>query len=139
MFNELYKIFDITFSSITEMAFDRETVRRDLQSHSVSVFQHIVKLQLFEFDSDILKTIYDIYEYIDDKFNSDKKSQKHMTSNNINLWLFSCVENENEYKERTEKLFKKLKNNYICLCCLVANYINISLQNFKINFFKRKD
>ena len=98
-------------TKIYEFALDRAKVKSDLNNQMIPLFQHIAKLQLFGYDSDVVKTIFDIYSNLND-INDSKKGRSFMTTKNIRNWLLDFVINEEDYLNALDRLYSKLKDNY---------------------------
>ena len=118
---QLTKLLEGT--KLYEFALDRAKVKSDLNAQMIPLFQHIAKLQLFGYNSDIIKTIYDIYDKLND-INDSKKGRSFMSEKNIKDWLLNFVEDEEDYLNAVYRLFNKLSNKY----AVVSN--NISYDNY---------
>lgn len=115
MFNELYKIFDITFSSITEMAFDRKKAVFEITNLCIPYTTHILKLALFgdnsKYEYEKSKWKDEIYNFINQASlyynlkNSKTLKPKDYTEN----FFFGLFETVDEVRRTCEKLIKDFK------------------------------
>ena len=99
------------YDKLYELALDRNKIKTDLNNQMKPLFQHIVKLQLYGYNSDIVTTIYDIYSNLSD-FNDTKVGRKYLNDKNVTDWLLNFVADEEEYLRAVKRLDNKLKQNY---------------------------
>ena len=102
---------DNLLNKLYELALDRNKIKQDLNNQMVPLFQHIAKLQLYGYNSDIIKTIYDIYFSLSD-FNDTKIGRKYLTDKNVKSWLLDFVVDEEDYTNALKRLDKKFKGKY---------------------------